>query len=71
MNINEIAKAAAVGDRVMILGGLPKIRGCIGTVSCRKRDEGYVNVYVKGMGKYILPASDLLKQNDVKEVTDI
>jgi hypothetical protein len=63
-NCLDATGSVQVGDKVMILGGLSKLRGMIGTVSCRKADPDYVNVYVPEMGKYILHVGDLLKQND-------
>ena len=63
-DLSESTGSVQVGDKVMILGGLSKLRGMIGTVSCRKADPDYVNVYVPEMGKYILHVGDLLKQND-------
>jgi len=62
-NCLDATGSVQVGDNVMILGGLSKLRGIIGTVSCRKADPDYVNVYVPEMGKYILHVGDLLKQN--------
>lgn len=67
--LSTAARSVRVGDKVMILGGLPKIRGLIGTVSCRKRDERYVNVYVEGMGKYVCRVDDLLSQNKTDRIT--
>lgn len=62
-SLSAASGSVQVGDKVMILGGLSKLRGMIGTVSCRKADPDYVNVYVPEMGKYILHVGDLLKQN--------
>jgi len=62
-DLSESAGSVQVGDKVMILGGLSKLRGIIGTVSCQKSDPDYFNVYVPEMGKYILHVGDLLKQN--------
>ena len=64
------AFSVRVCDKVMILGGLPKIRGLIGTVSCRKRDKRYVNVYVEGMGKYVCRVDDLLLLNDGEDYVE-
>ena len=63
-NCLDATGSVQVGDKVMILGGLSKLRGIIGTVSCRKADPDYFNVYVPEMGKYILHVGDLLKQNN-------
>ena len=61
--LSTAACSVQVGDKVMILGGLAKLRGLIGTASCLKADPHYVNVHVPKIGKYILHVGDLLKQN--------
>ncbi len=67
-NCLDATGSLQVGDKVMILGGLSKLRGIIGTVSCRKADPDYVNVYIDGMGEYILHVGDLLNIERSHEV---
>ena len=67
-DLSESSGSLQVGDTVMILGGLSKLRGLIGTVSCQKADPDYVNVYIDGMGEYILHVGDLLNIERSHEV---
>jgi len=54
----------------MVIGGSNgAIRGCIGTVLCKKRDPDYVNVYIPDHGKFpchvdtLIPLSRITMKN--------
>jgi len=63
LGLSSAAGSVHVGDKVMIIGGYPKIRGCIGTVQKINTAKGTWCYVTVGGRIHSCKISDLLLQN--------